>query len=151
MTSTCATCPLSLQCFSGHLEARSVGLCFHCGSVVMFVGAALNVTMLTGQTITRRHEIDTHRCHNPLQFLDAVQYPVSYFKDSSLFGVPQLMPIRFDPPLMWPDVSEIAVICTACREAHQQEERRQRPRLILPRRLSQPLPWPLVLTPTGAK
>jgi hypothetical protein len=163
----CDTCPLSLACFSGHLDPHQVGLCFHCGSVVMFAAAGSRADFHGVMLVARRHEIDTYRCHNPLQFLDAVQHPVRYYKDGMLFGTPTLMPIEYDRPLLWPDIGEIAVTCVACQEAHDRETRRQRPRLILPWRPAPPPPPPkpvaqedyaklylsaiLALTPTGDK
>jgi hypothetical protein len=127
---TCATCPLSLPCFSGHLDHHCVGLCFHCGSVVMFMTPIPSATVFLGQ-IAHRYEVATHRCYHPLQFLDAVQTPVRRLENVN--GITGGV-INFDPPLRFPDVGEIAVTCHACLKAHEQEERRQRPSLWLPRR-----------------
>lgn len=123
---TCATCPLSLPCFSGHLDHHGVGLCFHCGCVVMFT-AGIEHPNYFG-VLVGRGEVGRHRCHNPLQFLDAVQKPIRRMENVNGFpgGI-----VEFNPPLLLPDASELQVTCVACTIMREREEQRERPLLFV--------------------
>jgi hypothetical protein len=60
---TCATCPISLPCFSGYVALDDLGICYHCCSVVLYDG--------------HWDQVAKHECGNLAQLERALHRPFS--------------------------------------------------------------------------